>query len=92
MSDSTKPLLGNQLGNDLEHDSDPSSSAGIWSQLTFRWLNPLFEKGRNEKLQLGDILPIPRLETADEAVSESRKLKLPPCQMPYLMQYGRPWP
>ncbi|KAL0357807.1 UNVERIFIED_CONTAM: ABC transporter C family member 3 [Sesamum calycinum] len=69
MSDTTKPLLENQLENDLEHDSDPFSSAGIWSKLTFRWLNPLFEKGRHEKLQLGDIPPIPRSETADEAAS-----------------------
>ncbi|KAK4429721.1 ABC transporter C family member 3 [Sesamum alatum] len=69
MSNTTKPLLENQLGNNLGHDSDPFSSAGIWSQLTFRWLNPLFVKGRHEKLQLGDVPPIPRSETADEAAS-----------------------
>ncbi|KAL3649855.1 hypothetical protein CASFOL_006258 [Castilleja foliolosa] len=63
MSENTKPLLGDRL----EHDDDPFSSAGIWSQLTFRWLNPLFKKGHSEKLQLQDIPPIPRSESAEEA-------------------------
>ncbi|KAK6160332.1 hypothetical protein DH2020_003713 [Rehmannia glutinosa] len=65
MSDTTKPLLDNQL----DKNSDPFSSAGIWSHLTFRWLNPLFEKGHHDKLQPEDVPPIPRSETADEASS-----------------------
>ncbi|PIN02121.1 Multidrug resistance-associated protein/mitoxantrone resistance protein, ABC superfamily [Handroanthus impetiginosus] len=65
MSDATKPLLDNQL----ENGSNPFSRAGIWSQLTFRWLNPLFEEGHHKKLQPEDVPPIPLSETADEASS-----------------------
>ncbi|GFP94485.1 ABC transporter c family member 5 [Phtheirospermum japonicum] len=92
MSENTTPLLGDRP----EHDCDPFSSAGIWSQLTFRWLNPLFEKGRSEKLQLEDIPPIPRLESADEASSlleESiRKQKARVTSLPkaILSTVGRP--
>ncbi|KAG8365953.1 hypothetical protein BUALT_Bualt17G0025600 [Buddleja alternifolia] len=66
MSGSRQPLLANQLQNS---SSDPFSSAGIWRHLTFRWLNPLFEKGYHEKLVSEDVPPIPRSETADEASS-----------------------
>ncbi|KAH6807283.1 multidrug resistance-associated protein 3 [Perilla frutescens var. frutescens] len=67
MSDVTKPLLS-ELERDAGYESDDLfSSAGIWSHLTFRWLNPLFAKGRREKLQTEDIPSIPRSETADEA-------------------------
>lgn len=69
VSDTTKPLLANQLDNNSGQESNPFCSAGIWSQLTFRWLNPLFEKGHHEKLQFGDVPPIPQSETADEASS-----------------------
>lgn len=64
MSDFEKPLLDNNLGG----ESGPFSSAGIWSLLTFRWLNPLFAKGHHDKLEFEDIPPIPHTETADEAV------------------------
>ncbi|XP_051122471.1 putative ABC transporter C family member 15 isoform X2 [Andrographis paniculata] len=69
MSSSTEPLLTNQLQRDpeLKCNSDPFSSAGIWSHMIFGWLNPLFVKGHREKLQLDDLPPIPSSETADEA-------------------------
>lgn len=66
MSNETTPLLS-ELEKESLNESAPFSKAGIWSLLTFRWLNPLFEKGRLEKLQTEDIPPIPRSETADEA-------------------------
>ncbi|KAE8730152.1 DNA-binding protein GT-1 [Hibiscus syriacus] len=44
-------------------------TASIWSQLTFRWLNPLFERGRIEKLELHHIPSVPESETADNASS-----------------------
>lgn len=66
MGDATKPLLS-KLGKDSGYESDPFSSAGIWSHLTFRWLNPVFERGRREKLQTEVIPPIPQSESADEA-------------------------
>nr|QVT92275.1 ABC transporter [Salvia miltiorrhiza] len=65
-SDATRPLLS-ESERDSGCESDPFSSAGIWSLLTFRWLNPLFQKGRREKLQTEDVPPIPRSETAEEA-------------------------
>ncbi|XAR64442.1 Xenobiotic-transporting ATPase [Bertholletia excelsa] len=45
------------------------SSAGIWSQLTFSWLNPLFEKGRTQKLELSQIPSLHQSETASFASS-----------------------
>ncbi|KAK8304343.1 hypothetical protein V6Z12_D04G215600 [Gossypium hirsutum] len=51
-----------------ENDDDSSfNNASIWSQLTFQWLNPLFEKGRIEKLELHHIPSVPESETADNA-------------------------
>lgn len=58
-----QPLLENYQ---LEQ-KDPFSVAGIWSKLTFRWLNPVFEKGSLEKLELQHLPEIPQSETADEA-------------------------
>ncbi|XP_049404228.1 putative ABC transporter C family member 15 [Solanum stenotomum] len=50
------------------HD-DAFSSAGIWSLITFRWLNPLFKKGHEEKLRVEHIPSIPHTETSNEAAS-----------------------
>ncbi|XP_017616130.1 putative ABC transporter C family member 15 [Gossypium arboreum] len=51
-----------------ENDDDSSfNNASIWSQLTFQWLNPLFEKGRIEKLELHHVPSVPESETADNA-------------------------
>lgn len=49
--------------------ADAFSSAGIWSHLIFKWLNPLFRMGRDKKLELSDIPSIPHSETADKASS-----------------------
>ncbi|XP_012851240.1 PREDICTED: ABC transporter C family member 9-like [Erythranthe guttata] len=68
-TDFSEPLLETRLENSVENSSDPFSSAGIWSQLTFMWLNPLFKKGHCEKLELEDVPPIPPSESADEASS-----------------------
>ncbi|KAK3013142.1 hypothetical protein RJ639_008565, partial [Escallonia herrerae] len=60
------------LQKDDENDSSVTaafSNAGVWSQLTFKWLNPLFKKGRTQKLDLPDIPSIPRSETAEQAAS-----------------------
>ncbi|KAI8022119.1 ABC transporter C family member 5 [Camellia lanceoleosa] len=47
------------------------SNAGIWSHITFRWLNPLFEKGQREKkLKLSHIPLVPELETTEKAFSK----------------------
>ncbi|CAL5384246.1 unnamed protein product [Camellia sinensis] len=46
-------------------------NARIWSHITFRWLNPLFEKGQREKkLELSHIPLVPELETAEKAFSK----------------------
>lgn len=68
-TDRTHPLLDDHLENDVGRNADPYSGAGILSQLTFRWQNPLFEKGNHEKLQKEDIPDMPQSETAEEASS-----------------------
>ncbi|KAL2547171.1 ABC transporter C family member 3 [Forsythia ovata] len=67
-NDITQPLLPKELEKNIKHE-DVFSDAGIWSQLTFRWLNQLFAKGHGEKLELEHIPSIPPSETADEASS-----------------------
>ncbi|TYG74910.1 hypothetical protein ES288_D04G221500v1 [Gossypium darwinii] len=67
-----RPLSHGELERPLllrkENDDDSSfNNASIWSQLTFQWLNPLFEKGRIEKLELHHIPSVPESETADNA-------------------------
>lgn len=44
-------------------------SSGLWSQITFQWLNPLFKMGRNQKLELDHIPCLPQSETAEFASS-----------------------
>ncbi|KAL5717757.1 hypothetical protein ACHQM5_010725 [Ranunculus cassubicifolius] len=46
---------------------DSFSNAGIFSLLTFRWLNPLFEKGRAQKLEHTHVPPVPRSDTAENS-------------------------
>ncbi|KAL6983833.1 hypothetical protein U1Q18_017207 [Sarracenia purpurea var. burkii] len=62
------PLLEEEEENVPKH-ADAFSNAGIWSQLTFMWLNPLFEKGRIQKLEFSHIPSIPPFETAFVASS-----------------------
>ncbi|XP_022944933.1 putative ABC transporter C family member 15 [Cucurbita moschata] len=42
-------------------------SPGLWSQITFRWMNPLFKKGRIQKLELAHVPCVPQSETAEYA-------------------------
>ncbi|XP_017971378.1 PREDICTED: putative ABC transporter C family member 15 [Theobroma cacao] len=65
-SDLEHPLLHKEDENSSKEDST-FTNAGIWSQLTFRWLNPLFKSGRIEKLELHHIPSVPESETADNA-------------------------
>lgn len=51
------------------HKDDVFSNTGIWSLITFRWLNPLFNKGHKEKLRVEHIPSIPHTETCNEASS-----------------------
>ncbi|KAJ9705299.1 hypothetical protein PVL29_003379 [Vitis rotundifolia] len=46
-------------GENLSHGVGPYSSAGIWSKLIYLWLNPLFRKGRVQKLESHHIFSIP---------------------------------
>ncbi|KAJ8773515.1 hypothetical protein K2173_005761 [Erythroxylum novogranatense] len=62
------PLLQEETEKLLE-DLSNFSSAGILSRATFRWLNPLFSRGRNKKLELSHIPPVPNSETAKFASS-----------------------
>ena len=68
VSDLEHPLIENEAEN-LSHDVDPYSSAGIWSKLTLLWLNPLFRKGRVQKLELHHIPSVPQSEKAEAASS-----------------------
>jgi len=43
------------------------SNSGIWSKVTFSWLNPLFRIGRNQLLELADVPLVPESETAEKA-------------------------
>ncbi|XP_068667437.1 putative ABC transporter C family member 15 [Aristolochia californica] len=62
----TSPLL--QTEN--EHTSSNAfDNAGIWSRLTFRWLNPLFKAGQKEKLELSHVPLVPKPETAESSFS-----------------------
>ena len=57
------PLLKKEDDNSSKDSG--FSNAGVWSKLTFGWLNPLFAKGRVEKVELKDIPSIPHSETAE---------------------------
>ncbi|KAF1876326.1 hypothetical protein Lal_00029674 [Lupinus albus] len=50
-------------------DKEAFTNANIWSQLTFQWLNPIFNKGRIQKLEHGHIPSVPHSETAENASS-----------------------
>ena len=49
------------------------SGAGLWNRLTFQWLNPVFEKGRAQRLELPHIPSVPQSETAEAAYSSLRE-------------------
>ncbi|KAK4773815.1 hypothetical protein SAY87_028834 [Trapa incisa] len=69
---------GSHRSNELErpllpggsrNDSGDFDSAGVWSRLTFQWLNPLFKTGRQQKLELLHIPLVPQSESAEFASS-----------------------
>ncbi|KAI8022794.1 ABC transporter C family member 5 [Camellia lanceoleosa] len=65
-----QPLLHRE-NTGVRRDIVRYSNARIWSHITFRWLNPLFEKGQREKkLELSHIPLVPELETAEKAFSK----------------------
>nr|POE85288.1 abc transporter c family member 3 [Quercus suber] len=65
-SDIVEPLLQKENETSLGDDG-AFTNAGIWSQLTFQWLDPIFKRGRVQKLELPHIPPIPQSETAENA-------------------------
>ncbi|KAL4638735.1 hypothetical protein ACB092_03G167700 [Castanea dentata] len=84
-SDIVEPLLQKENESSLGDDG-AFTNAGIWSQLTFQWLNPIFKRGRVQKLELPHIPPIPQSETAENAsllLEESlRKQKFEALSLP----------
>ncbi|KAJ7945509.1 ABC transporter C family member 3 [Quillaja saponaria] len=42
-------------------------NAGTWSHLTFQWLNPIFRRGRSQKIELSHIPSVPESEKAEKA-------------------------
>ncbi|XP_062212449.1 putative ABC transporter C family member 15 [Phragmites australis] len=60
-----QPLLVREDSGDSGRDR--FSSSGWWSQLTFQWLNPVFEKGRKVRLELEHIPSVPQSETAEHS-------------------------
>ncbi|CAK7332377.1 unnamed protein product [Dovyalis caffra] len=67
-NDLETPLLPEEHES-LSKCSTSYRNAGIWSKLTFRWLNQLFSKGRIEKLELSHVPSVPASETANYASS-----------------------
>lgn len=67
-NDLEKSLL--QKDNDCSSENDGGFiSPGLWSRITFQWLNPLFKRGRNQKLELAHVPCVPQPETAEYASS-----------------------
>ncbi|KAJ6769216.1 ATP-BINDING CASSETTE SUB-FAMILY C [Salix koriyanagi] len=62
------PLL-QEKNESLFKDSTYYRNAGFWSKLTFQWLNPLFSRGKIEKLELSHVPSVPASETAKYASS-----------------------
>ncbi|KAK6922356.1 ABC transporter-like, ATP-binding domain [Dillenia turbinata] len=69
VDETTQPLLQNSEEFVSVDDGDPYCNSGIWSKIIFLWLNPLFKKGRAQKLELHHIPSIPQSETAAKASS-----------------------
>ncbi|KAI8528046.1 hypothetical protein RHMOL_Rhmol12G0120700 [Rhododendron molle] len=87
------PLLQQEKGNVPKH---VFSGAGIWSKVTFMWLNPLFEIGRIQKLELPHIPSVPSSETASVASSlieeslRKQKTETPSLPRAVLLALWRP--
>ncbi|KAL6607981.1 hypothetical protein ACP70R_041044 [Stipagrostis hirtigluma subsp. patula] len=61
----SQPLLVREDSGDSSRDR--FSTSGWWSQLTFQWLNPVFEKGHKVCLKLEHLPPVPHSETAEQS-------------------------
>ncbi|CAO2177146.1 unnamed protein product [Urochloa humidicola] len=60
-----KPLLIREDSSDSSKDRFFSS--GWWSQLTFQWLNLVFEKGYKVRLEIEHLPPLPQSETGEKS-------------------------
>ncbi|KAK2384078.1 ABC transporter C family member [Trifolium repens] len=61
-----KEFESSTLGDESE---EAFVKASLWSKLTFRWLNPIFEMGRIQKLEHVHVPSVPQSETAASASS-----------------------
>ncbi|KAH7515549.1 hypothetical protein FEM48_Zijuj10G0038600 [Ziziphus jujuba var. spinosa] len=59
-----EPLLQNE-----NNESQVFTGAGIWSRISFQWLNELFETGRVQKLEFSHVPSVPVSERADNAAN-----------------------
>ncbi|XP_038694117.1 putative ABC transporter C family member 15 isoform X2 [Tripterygium wilfordii] len=66
LNDLEHPLLQKESGKYVEK-GDSFTKAGLWSKLSFRWLNPLFDSGRTQKLELVNVPLVPQSEAAEHA-------------------------
>ncbi|PON64774.1 ATP-binding cassette containing protein [Parasponia andersonii] len=66
-SDLEHPLLEKEDENPSQDGDSAFSNAGIWSKVTFQWLNPLFRAGRTQKLELPHIPSVSESEKAENA-------------------------
>lgn len=90
LSDLEHPFLQKE-NQHSSRDANSFANARVWSKLTFHWLNPLFKRGRTQKLELSHIPSIPQSETAENAsllLEESlRKRKMESSSLPKVMIY-----
>ncbi|KAJ1401992.1 P-loop containing nucleoside triphosphate hydrolase [Sesbania bispinosa] len=79
-SDMEQRLLQKELEFSRDEGEVVFTNASMWSKLTFRWLNPIFNRGRIQKLELAHIPSVPHSETAESAsfmlLESLRKQKL----------------
>ena len=66
-SDLEHPLLEKEDKNPSHDEDGAFSNAGIWSKVTFQWLNPLFKMGRTQKIELPHIPSVSESEKAENA-------------------------
>ncbi|KAI4305508.1 hypothetical protein L6164_028870 [Bauhinia variegata] len=62
-------LLQKEAESSLKEDLGEFTNAGLWSYLSFGWLNPVFERGRIQKIELAHIPSVPKSEKAENASS-----------------------
>ena len=68
-NDMEELLLHKELPPSLEEGEGTFTNASMWSHLMFLWLNPIFKRGRIQKLELPHIPDVPDSETAENASS-----------------------